>query len=189
MRRLLLVEDDPLIANIYQRKFTQDGYMVIHAKDGQAALDELSEETPDLVILDIMLPVVSGLDVLQEIRSDPARKELPVIVFSNAYQSKLIDKAWATGATSVLMKGSTNPLQLSRIVGELLEGQPKQSATPTAKPKPFPPPSASPPPTAPEPEDTDTQIQERGQFLGGLSSFFEGFKGIHESLLTSTEPK
>jgi len=174
MSRLLLVEDDPIIAKIYQHKFTAEGYTVVHAANGQQALKELEVAPPDIVILDIMLPMVSGLDVLRHLRANPATERTPVIVFSNAYQSSIIEEAWAAGATEVLMKANTNPVKLAETVSRLLA---QSKITPADAPAP----SAQ----APQPEP----MGERTEFLLSLPAFLNGFKEVHQTLLTTTDPQ
>ena len=171
MSRLLLVEDDPIIANIYQRKFTADGYTVIHAPNGQDALNELEIAPPDIVILDIMLPAVNGLDVLRKLRAASATQRTPVIVFSNAYQAATVEEAWAAGATEVLMKANTNPMKLSETVGKLLAQAASRQPAETAQTA----------PQQPEP------MGERTEFLVSLPAFVNGFKEVHQTLLTTTD--
>jgi two-component system response regulator MprA len=115
MGKLLLVEDDRIIAGIYQRKFGAEGYQVTTVTDGEAALRSLEAAKPDLVILDIMLSKLNGIQVLKALRGTEELKDVPVIVFSNAYQPKIIDDAWQAGATMVLMKANTSPAKLSEI--------------------------------------------------------------------------
>lgn len=175
MPKLLLVEDDKIIANIYQRKFTQEGFTLAHAEDGRDALVKLTAFEPDVVVLDIMLPKLSGLDVLRELRANPEFTELPVIVFSNAYQSKLIEEAWAAGATNVLMKASTNPKTLLDNVNELLAKR-RQSAT--VQP--------SPPPDTPAPAPDNRE--SAAAFLSKFDQFVDGFSALHQTLLSTTDP-
>jgi CheY-like chemotaxis protein len=174
MRRLLLVEDDPIIANIYQRKFTEDGFTVAHAASGQAALAELDSVPPDIMILDIMLPIVNGLEVLRHIRADPALEKLPVVVFFNAYQPKIIEEAWAAGAAAVLMKANTNPMKLAATVADLLERQ--SAAEPAALPSEL-------------PLKPTVGQGPREDFLAELTAFVAGFKEVHHTLLSTTDTK
>ena len=94
MTKLLIVEDDRIIASIYTRRFQEEGFQVVRSANGQDALDKLTEFKPDVVVLDIMLPHVNGLEILRQIRSDQTLEKVPVIVFSNAYQTRIIDEAW-----------------------------------------------------------------------------------------------
>ncbi len=174
MPKLLLVEDDKIIANIYQRKFTQEGFNLAHSEDGRGALVQLRSFVPDIVVLDLMLPKLNGIEVLKELRAQEQFADLPVIVFSNACQSKLIEEAWAAGATSVLMKANTNPKTLVDNVNELLA---KRAALPPAESSP---PESSPTPGAPAPPDD--------AFHRRFPEFVTSFRSLHQNLLTTTDP-
>ena len=116
MQKLLIIEDDKLIANIYRNKFTVEGFNVETAADGQEGLELIQAFKPDLVILDLMLPKMTGVEVLTAIRSLPGCQKLPVIVFSNTYLSNSVQEAWKAGATKCLSKASCSPAQLVKLV-------------------------------------------------------------------------
>lgn len=79
------------------------------ATDGEAGLEMLDRCKPDVVLVDLMLPKVNGMDVLKRIRARPEYKTLPVVVFSNSYSADVMQQAWGFGATDVLHKSSTTP--------------------------------------------------------------------------------
>jgi DNA-binding response OmpR family regulator len=120
MKKVLIIEDDQLVANIYRNKFLVEGFAVEIALDGQAGLDLVNSFLPDAVILDLMLPKISGLDLLKKIRSQPASQQLPVIVFSNTYLSNMVQDAWKAGATKCLSKANCTPKQVIEVVRGLL---------------------------------------------------------------------
>ena len=105
MKKILIIEDDQLVANIYRNKLASDGFKVEFALDGQAGLDMLHAFHPDVVILDLMLPKVSGVEVLKRIRALPNLQQLPVIVFSNTYLTNMVQDAWKA------VRGTQMPLQ------------------------------------------------------------------------------
>ena len=80
---ILIVEDDVFIRDIYQVKFSQEGFEVLSAEDGIKALDILKEKVPDIILLDILMPYMNGLEVLKKIKSNEALKNIPVIMLSN----------------------------------------------------------------------------------------------------------
>lgn len=121
MKKILFVEDDLMIIRIYRTKFQSEGFEVDVATDGQSALDLLKKSAPDLVLLDLQLPKVNGVEVLKHIRSRPETKSVPVIVFSNAFMGKLIEEAWKAGATKCMTKANCTPSQLIDIVRSTLE--------------------------------------------------------------------
>src|SRR5262249_9576047 len=124
MKKILFVEDDLMILRIYRARFQTDGYEVEVATDGEAALDCLKKNTPDAVVLDLQLPKVNGVEVLKHIRSQAATKQLPVIVFSNAFLGQLVEDAWKAGATKCLTKASCTPKQLLQVLETALAGVP-----------------------------------------------------------------
>ncbi|MGY8675985.1 MAG: response regulator, partial [Verrucomicrobiia bacterium] len=168
MGKLLLVEDDRIIAGIYQRKFGAEGYQVTTVTDGEAALRSLEAAKPDLVILDIMLSKLNGIQVLKALRGTEELKDVPVIVFSNAYQPKIIDDAWQAGATMVLMKANTSPAKLSETVADLLARR-ESGGVPESK-------SA---------EESAVQIEQRKDFLKGMPGFVERFQELHRAFLAA----
>jgi CheY-like chemotaxis protein len=120
MSKLLLVEDDKMIANIFRNKFSVEGFKVEIASDGQEGLDLVKAFKPDVVILDLMLPKMSGVELLTAIRAMPDCQKLPVMVFSNTYLSTTVQEAWKAGATKCLSKGSCSPAQLVKLVQSTL---------------------------------------------------------------------
>lgn len=112
-----------MIIRIYRTKFQSEGFEVDVATDGQSALDFLKKSAPDLVLLDLQLPKVNGVEVLKHIRARPETRSVPVIVFSNAFMGKLIEDAWKAGATKCLTKANCTPKQLIDIVRGTLDNR------------------------------------------------------------------
>ena len=88
---ILFVENDAVALTMYQKRLQREGFHVETAEDGIAALKVLSEMTPDIVVLDLMLPKFSGRDVFDYMRADAQFKNVPVIIFSNASKSRLAE--------------------------------------------------------------------------------------------------
>ena len=115
--RLLLVEDDPAVALVYRIRLEMDGFEVIHAPDGERALELAASELPDLILLDIKLPKLNGFEVIEALRLDPRTAYLPVLVVSNSLvASPQMDDALGKGALEWLIKSRTTPAQLSSRV-------------------------------------------------------------------------
>jgi CheY-like chemotaxis protein len=112
MKKILLVEDDALIARIYSQKLSLAGFEVVVATDGLEAMKLLPQVKADLVILDILMPKLSGIDVLQFIRNDAQLKTTKVIVFSNAFLDSIADRVTALGVSDMLMKSAVTPKQV-----------------------------------------------------------------------------
>jgi CheY-like chemotaxis protein len=119
-KRVLIIEDNNVLATVYRSSLCQAGFNVSVAYDGQAGLYQVAKFSPDLIVLDLMLPKIDGLEVLRRIRSDQARAALPIIVFSNSYTSDRTQECWNAGATQVVVKASCPPKQLVQIVGSSL---------------------------------------------------------------------
>jgi len=120
MKRILIVEDDLIVGNIYRKKFSNEGYQVEIAKDGFTGLNMVRSYRPDLVLLDLMLPGMDGVELLKKLRAEPGLQKLPVIVFSNAYLSNLVQEAWKAGATKCLSKCNCTANQVIEVVRSLL---------------------------------------------------------------------
>ena len=144
MKTIFLVEDDPVVVKVYATKFAREGFHVEVAEDGLIALRMLSTVKPDIVVLDLMMPKLNGVDVLKYIRSTPALKATPVIILSNAHMTSLAQEAAAIGAEKALLKSSCTPIQLLKVINGLLSGVAVESdptqrlavpAPPPAKPR------------------------------------------------------
>jgi len=121
MNKVLIVEDDKILAKIYSAKLLAEDFQVEVAEDGKIAIERLPVFQPDLVLLDLMLPHVNGVEVLRFIRSQETTRQLPVVVFTNAYLSDIIREAWKAGANKCLTKSDCTPKQLVEIIRKTLE--------------------------------------------------------------------
>lgn len=119
---VLIIEDEPGFRKIYKDFLESEGYGVLEAEDGQKGLDMIRTSKPDLVLLDIVLPQISGFDVLKSIRSDTATKDLPVIIFSVLGERDTVRKGLELGANDFAVKGFYSPGEmLSKIRGLLFK--------------------------------------------------------------------
>src|SRR6516162_1018035 len=120
MKKILIVEDDQIVANIYRNKFALDGFRVEVALDGHVGFELVRSFRPDAVILDLMVPRITGVELVKKIRSEPGLEKLPVIVFSNTYLTGMVQEAWKAGATKCLAKANCTPKQVIDLIrGEL----------------------------------------------------------------------
>jgi DNA-binding response OmpR family regulator len=120
MSKILIIEDDQIVANIYRSKLAAEGYQVEVAADGEQGLAQINTWRPNAVILDLVLPKLSGVDLLKKVRAEAEFKTLPVIVFTNTYLSNLIQEAKKAGATKLLSKTNCTPKQVVDIVKSTL---------------------------------------------------------------------
>lgn len=132
MPRILIIEDDTIVANIYRNKFQGEGYLVTLAADGEHGIQMALTDRPDLVVVDLMLPRMNGVEVIRRLRAQPETRATPIIVFSNSYVSTMIQAAWNAGANNCLTKATCTPKQLIDVVERTLA----KAATLTAAPAP-----------------------------------------------------
>ena len=112
MGKVLIIEDDALIVKVYSTRLKADGHQVFTASDGQAGLELARKELPAVILLDIMMPKISGLDVLAELKKTPATAKIPVLVYSNLAQQEEMQKAKKLGATEFIPKAALGPQQV-----------------------------------------------------------------------------
>jgi DNA-binding response OmpR family regulator len=117
-KKLLWVEDDKLIGTILARKFISSDFELFHAQNGEEAMNILKQVTPDGVVLDLLLPGMTGFDILQKIRMEERLKKTPVIILSNLSKPSDLEKAKILGAQKFLVKAATS---LDQIVLEIKE--------------------------------------------------------------------
>jgi CheY-like chemotaxis protein len=118
--RVLMVEDHPDIADLYQLKLQLEGYRVAIASDGAAGLKLARSLMPDLILLDIHVPHLDGLQVLAALREDEATDGVPVVICTEDDNPQLIKEAQRLGAVAYLVKANLLPSRLSRTVGDVL---------------------------------------------------------------------
>jgi DNA-binding response OmpR family regulator len=171
MKKLLLVEDDVTIATIYQNKFRVEDFMVEIAPDGKAGFELAHSFRPDIVVLDLMLPKMTGVELMQKLRAEPDFKELPFIVLSNTYMSTMVQEAWKAGATKCLSKTNCTPKQVIEIVLEVLA-----SKKPIVEKKP------SLVEKTEEEADSEFQADLRRTFLASLPNTLSSLRGILSNL-------
>ena len=122
-KRVLLVDDDPLVLGLYQEGLSRLGFEVTTATDGVAALKALRTSKPDVVVLDLMMPRLSGAEVLKFMRGEKQFDSLPVIVLSNAYMDPLANQAAGLGVHTGLLKVKCTPASLAAAIHEALDGR------------------------------------------------------------------
>jgi two-component system, OmpR family, alkaline phosphatase synthesis response regulator PhoP len=116
MKRILVVEDDNYLSNAYRLKLTKSGYELKMARDGQEAMEMLKTFIPDLILLDLVMPVKDGFTTLGEIKSDDRLKNIPVIIASNLGQNEDIEKGMALGAVGYIIKSD---LSLDQLINKI----------------------------------------------------------------------
>lgn len=163
MTKIMLVEDDNNLREIYEARLLAEGYEIVSAKDGEEALATAVKEKPDLIIADVMMPKISGFDMLDILRSTPETKSTKVIMMTALSQAEDKARAEKLGADRYLVKSQVTLEDVARVAQEVLTGEIKPTVAPVAVPAPEPPATvdlstapiapapAEPPVTTPEP--------------------------------------
>lgn len=120
MSKVLIIEDEESLRDVYREEFESEGFTVETASDGHEGIEKMASFLPDLVLLDLMMPKMSGFDVLKNAKDNPALKNIPIIVFSNINPDvQDLLKNW--GAVNFLLKADNTPGQIVERVKEVLK--------------------------------------------------------------------
>lgn len=119
--KVLIVDDTEFYQKAYQNKLLSAGYITSVANNGVEALKALTTDKPDLILLDLMMPIMDGFKVLQTVKASPNLQNIPVIVFSARGASEEISKALQAGANDFLVKATTTPNKVVEKIKELLQ--------------------------------------------------------------------
>lgn len=123
MKKILIVEDEEYLSEMYKIRFKKEGYEVVIAHDGEEGVKLAGSEQPDLVLLDLVLPKKDGYQVLEEIRKNDKTKNLIVYIISNLGQNGEINKGFKSGANGYLIKADLTPSQLVLKIKEIFAGK------------------------------------------------------------------
>lgn len=117
-KKILLVEDEPMLSNLLKGRLEKDGLQVTQAKDGAEALVDLKNNKYDLMLLDIILPKMSGFEVMEAMKSDPNVQDVPVVIVSNLGQESDVQKGQMLGAVGYFVKAQ---LSIEELVSKIKE--------------------------------------------------------------------
>lgn len=116
-KKILLVEDDPMVVRMYERKLTLEGFSIDLAYNGEDGLAALKKNRPDIILLDVMMPRLSGLDMLRLVKSDPQYADLPVVILTNlGDREEDVKKCKELGAEDYWVKVN---LRLNDLAGKI----------------------------------------------------------------------
>lgn len=121
--KILLAEDDLQLIDMYKKKFELEGFDVVLAEDGEKTLNLLRnpEIKPDIILLDVMMPKVNGIEVLKEIRENPETKDYLVVILTNLGDEATAEEIYKYGATDYIVKAETTPIEVAEKVKKLLK--------------------------------------------------------------------
>jgi len=117
---ILIAEDEEIILNLLQRRLTTEGYRVLVAKNGVECLEVLKKETPDMLLLDIIMPKKDGFEVLEAMRKDEVLRAVPVVIISNSGQPLELERAKKLGVKDWLVKIEFDPKEVIEKVKKAL---------------------------------------------------------------------
>ena len=120
-KKILIVEDDNFVAEVYSTKLLEMGHEVIIASNGEEGLALAREKKPDLVLLDIIMPVMGGIEMLAELKKDDNLKNIPVILLTNVGERESIKKVQELGVEDYLIKSHFTPAEVIEKIKSLLD--------------------------------------------------------------------
>lgn len=189
-KKILIIEDDQIVANIYRNKFSVEGFKVEVALDGEIGMEMVKSFRPDAVVLDLMLPKITGVELLKQIRETPDFAKTPVVVFSNTYLTNMVQEAWKAGATKCLSKANCTPRHVIDVVRSSLAtsvsaGAGSEARTADAAPARPAAPAAAVAPAASEETDEEFQASLRKEFVQSLPATLATLRGFVQALAKS----
>ncbi len=180
MKKILIIEDDRIVSNVYRNKLAMEGYEAEVALDGETGLKMMRTFQPDAIVLDLMLPKMSGVEVIRQIRSEADFSKLPIIVFSNTYLTNLIQDAWKAGATKCVSKINCPPKDLLDLMRRTIGGGAVSPARPAAEGAP----ATKPAPVVSE-TDAEFQAELRKTLIASLPATLVALRAGLQSLVKS----
>jgi len=122
-KKIVLAEDEPQIAKLVEFKLKKEGYQVTWKKNGEESLKAIKEEKPDLILLDVMMPVMDGYEVLRQVKEDEQLRDIPVIMLTARAQERDVVKGIDSGVENYITK-PFHPAELLARVKRIL-GKPR----------------------------------------------------------------
>jgi CheY-like chemotaxis protein len=200
MKKILLVDDDELVARVYGEKLAEAGFEVAVAHDGVAAMKMVTQFVPDLVLLDLLMPKFTGADVLKYIRQHPSLKTTRVVIFSSSFLAAFEDQVGQSGVEYMLSKSDTTPASMIETIREVLAG-PEHIEKPSAPSATTVAPAVPVPPSAPvrqpapqfQPAPVSQPVgpsrdQVQSEFLKHMPLMISGIRQVCRELLEAADP-
>ena len=120
--KVLIVEDDQFLSDLYKMQLQKEGFKVVQSFDGLDALAKIANESPSIVLLDLILPEISGLEVLKKAKSNSLTSKVPIVILSNLRDEEKIKEALGLGATGYIIKPTLTPKQVVEELRKYLKG-------------------------------------------------------------------
>lgn len=122
-KKILLVEDDRFILDMYKNKLEKSGFKVECAEDGASAIRIAKEFMPNVILLDVVMPLMDGFETLEAIKKENSTKDIPIILLTNLGQKKSVEKGLKMGAKDYIIKAHFNPSEVISKVMSIVEGE------------------------------------------------------------------
>lgn len=119
-KKILIVEDEEILLNLLKHKLEKEGYIISTAKNGEEGLEKIRKEKPNLVLLDIIMPKMDGIQFLKKKKREGEIKDIPVIIISNSGQPAELNQAQKLGADDWLVKTEFNPQEVIKKVERVI---------------------------------------------------------------------
>lgn len=123
MARILVVEDDHDLNNAYCIILRHEGHEVVEAFDGKEALDKLKDFKPDLILLDLLMPIMGGLEFLEQWNAPKKHQDVKILIFTNMENSPEVTEAYKLGANRCIIKSWTAPHNLAKVISDTLKAK------------------------------------------------------------------
>jgi len=120
MHKILVVDDDPFNRDLFKLALKKAGFMVTEAENGQKGLEAVEADRPDVIMLDLMMPIMDGFETLKRLKTDPHTSSIPVIILSSMRQDEDVSRAMKGGASAYLKKGQAVPADIPAKAREVL---------------------------------------------------------------------
>jgi len=117
---ILIIEDDIFLSDLYKTKMELEGFKVFAAYDGEKGLELVKKNKPEIILLDLILPKITGFQVLEKIKQDVAIKDIPIIILTNLSQKADVDKGLKMGADDYLIKAHFMPSEVVEKIKKLI---------------------------------------------------------------------
>lgn len=117
--KVLIVDDEPPIVAMYTEKLIEEGFEVIQALDGEEAIEVAKQNRPDVILLDLIMPKINGLDALKALKTEPLTQHIPVYLLTNIPEESSGSKGKDLGATGYLFKAETEPAALVEVLKKI----------------------------------------------------------------------
>ncbi len=120
-KKILIIEDDRFLRELISRKLKNEGFLILEAVDGEDGVKKISDEKPDLVLLDLILPGIDGFEVLRRIKDNPVSGSIPVIILSNLGQKEEVERGLKLGANDFLIKAHFTPKEIIEKIKTIIK--------------------------------------------------------------------